>query len=186
MRRLLVTLTIALFFASSGCAIYQKPEFIGKVIDVETKDPIEGAVVVAAYYERPVISGPGGGSATVINVRETVTRKDGTFLIPAYSTILRPFSGEYRTLFTVFKPGYASIPGWDLEELLSKGAGKESIIPWIYNKDLKFRLFPGVIELPRLITVDERMKASPGLPTGYTEAQLPLLFNAIQEDYQSR
>ena len=33
---------------------YHKPEFHGKVIDAETKEPIEGAVVVAVYEKKSI------------------------------------------------------------------------------------------------------------------------------------
>ena len=38
-----------LFDFSLFLALYSKPEFRGRVIDAETKQPIEGAVVVVLY-----------------------------------------------------------------------------------------------------------------------------------------
>ena len=44
--------------------IYHKPEFRGKVMDAETKEPIEGAVVVVAYSRRS--AGIAGDDVSVI------------------------------------------------------------------------------------------------------------------------
>ncbi len=66
-------ISIFIFNASishAGWLIYHKPEFKGKVIDTETKEPIEGVVVVAIYQKHPIISGPGGGSSSIINIKE--------------------------------------------------------------------------------------------------------------------
>ena len=40
---------------------YSKPEFRGRVIDAETKQPVEDAVVVV-LYEKWEFGGPGGGN----------------------------------------------------------------------------------------------------------------------------
>jgi len=44
----------------AGWLIYHKPEFKGKVIDAKTKEPLEGAVVVVAYYQK-TFGWPAGG-----------------------------------------------------------------------------------------------------------------------------
>lgn len=49
-RCILVTIVIALCFVPITKCAYAKT-FWGKVIDAETKEPIEGAVVVAAWKE---------------------------------------------------------------------------------------------------------------------------------------
>lgn len=151
--------------AEAGWLIYHKPEFKGKVIDAESKDPIEGAVVVVRYMKYPIIGGPGGRSATVLNVRETLTDKDGAFRIPSYTTLI-PFSLGYKAVFIVYKPGYASITDLDLEEVFSKDSNKKEVeLPWLYNKDMKFIFAPRYVELPRAKTREERIKASPS-PVG--------------------
>ena len=52
---------------------YHKPAFQGKVIDAETKEPIDGAVVVVIYKKYPIISGPGGGGESIMDIKETLT-----------------------------------------------------------------------------------------------------------------
>lgn len=56
MKKYLVFVLLALTFilntnSYASWLIYHKPEFKGMVIDAETKEPIEGAVVVAVYYK---------------------------------------------------------------------------------------------------------------------------------------
>ena len=91
--------------------VYHKPAFKGKVIDAETKEPIEGAVVVAVYNKATI--GLGAGTlSSVINVREALTDKDGMFRIPSYTTMIQPFSWEISATFIIFKPGYGSFPNY--------------------------------------------------------------------------
>jgi hypothetical protein len=157
----LMLLTVPL----TGCFIYHKPEFKGQVVDAESKQAIEGAVVVAVYSKMTM--GIPEHYSSIINVRETLTDKEGKFRIPSYTTIIQPFSwgmswGETAT-FTIFKPGYASMSDWNLEENLTKGMVKEDAVPWFYNKDLKFTFAPGIIGLPKLKTREERLKAMPSI-----------------------
>jgi hypothetical protein len=63
---------LAIVFAApcpASWLIYHKSEFKGKVTDAETKQPIEGAVVVAKYFKHPIITGPAGGSASIIHIK---------------------------------------------------------------------------------------------------------------------
>lgn len=154
----LATLLLGLINSTSyaGWLIFHKPAYKGKVIDIDTKEPIEGAVVVAIYHKYPIISGPAGGSSTVINVREALTDKEGKFEIPSYTTLIAPlFESEYTT-FIVFKLGYASVSNLNLEDSLSKETGKEIELPWLYNQEIKFRFAPGVVQLPRIKEREER------------------------------
>lgn len=88
--------------------------FRGNVIDYDTKEPIEGAVVVAEWQEsRDTIA---GGSSRYKDVKETLTDKNGEWVIvgpkgrrydpvPFWSFI----TGIHYTMhpgFIIFKPGY--------------------------------------------------------------------------------
>lgn len=166
---------------SHAWLIYHKPEFSGKVIDTETKKPIEGAVVVAVYNKSTI--GLGAGTiSSIISVQEALTDKDGMFHIPSYTTLIQPFSWEIGTAFIIFKPGYVSISGLNLEECLSGGMFKESELPWLYNQQLKYKISSGVVELPKLKTREERNKASMIGVSGYRSKDLPLLYKAINEE----
>jgi hypothetical protein len=95
--------------------------FKGRVIDAETKEPIEGAVVVARWNKE---KGMFIETVTKLkDVKETLTDKNGEWTIkgpeghesghPLYVIVSHiPF--VYYTLkpsFIIFKPGYCSYPG---------------------------------------------------------------------------
>jgi hypothetical protein len=173
--------------ASSEAAwlIYHKPEFKGKVIDAETKDPIAGAVVVVVYNKTTL--GLGAGTiSSIINVKETLTDKDGMFRIPSYTTLIQPFSWASSATFIVFKPGYASVSGLSLEETLSKDTDKKEIeLPWLYNKNMKFRFAPRLIGLPKLKTREERRQAwmdADIFGADVKARKLPLLYKMVNEE----
>lgn len=172
--------------------VYHKPAFKGKVIDAETKEPIEGAVVVAVYNkELPGLLG-GGAISSVINVRETLTDKNGEFYISSYTTMIQPLSLESWVNFIIFKPGHGSYPnyhvsppkvGIDPEEFFSRGkTGEEGEMEW-KGIGKKFKVTFGIVELPKLNTREERVKAlssvdipGPDIPSRYMK-NLMRLYN---------
>ena len=93
---------------AGGWLIYHKPAYMGKVIDSETKQPIEGAVVVAVYHKESM--GIVESYSFVVKVKETLTDKKGSFYFPPYTTIISPLSWEDRVTFIIYKPGYSSFP----------------------------------------------------------------------------
>lgn len=171
--------------AGHSWLIYHKPEFKGKVVDAETREPIEGAVVVVRYLKYPLIGGPGGRSASVLNVREALTDKNGFFRIPSYTALI-PFSVEYKAVFVVFKPGYASISDMSLEENFSNRIyGKEVEYPWLGNRDLKFVFGNGYVGLPKVRATGERRLARTDADISgveIKEIELPLLYKLINEE----
>lgn len=114
----LITLPIALLVtwlvcpqesqAASGWIFYWDGSYHGKVIDAETKEPIEGAVVVATYAVscyRIVQQ-----NAKAVGVQEALTQANGEFRIPSYWTVTTPECWPRFTSFTVFKPWYHTFP----------------------------------------------------------------------------
>lgn len=156
--------------------VYHKPAFQGKVIDAETKKPIEGAVVVAVYKKYPIISGPGGGSESIMDIKEILTDAKGEFYFPSYTTVIQPFSIEGSADFIIFKPGYGSFPDGRiyppmrlslpaLEDFFSGKVGTEGEVAWDFEKE---RVTFGIVELPKLKTREERINSLPsiaGLPS---------------------
>jgi hypothetical protein len=173
----LMSMLIIVLFATPSFGswlIYHKPAFKGKIIDSETREPIEGAVVVVIYEKSPLISVPGGGSPSVIKIRETLTDKKGEFYFSSYTTIIQPFAKEGTANFIIYKPGYASHPGWRIksldfvgpEYLFSKELGAKGEIRK-RSKTISFTF--GVVELPRLKYRKERLKAIPRTGSGLTK-----------------
>ncbi len=164
---------------ASDWLIYYKPEFKGKVLDAETKEPIEGAVVVAVYHKSAIRLAP--ESISIIkHIQETLTLKDGTFSIPSYISLTEPLSFDFWVTFIIFKPGYGSFPGYqvtpsgikpiDQEVFFSKGVGsKGELRMWVKEekgpKLRKSKVIFGIVELPKLKTREERRRNIPSLPS---------------------
>lgn len=178
---------------------YYKPAFKGRMVDNETKQPLEGVVVVAIYETSPWFClGPGGCSGSIVHVRETLTDKNGEFSIPSYIGIMHPFDYEGDTDFIIYKPGYGSYdglckfnifpiqykgimycgPSWLFSQARTYG---EKITLTVKSTPTTFTF--GEAELPRLKTKEERRKA---LVSGHVDdfgsKDLPLLNKAISEE----
>ncbi|MBU5636704.1 hypothetical protein KOM00_08150 [Geomonas sp. Red69] len=148
--------------------VYHEPAFDGKVLDIDTKQPVEGAVVVAIYNKRSIGAGA-GQSAAVINIKEALTDKEGKFHIPSYTTILaQPFTRQDRTGFLIYKPGYASVLLPLKNHFTGKTTAERELSPWydpVLSGKYKIRLRgAGIVELPRLATKDEKLRNLPALP----------------------
>jgi hypothetical protein len=110
-RPILTGLVIALFFISgvSG-AIAKERTFRGKVIDFDTKKPLEGAVVVAMWFNLK-------GDLFIKDLKEALTNNKGEWSIvgeegdrwrphPLPSFSQRVFDDILQPQFMIFKPGY--------------------------------------------------------------------------------
>jgi hypothetical protein len=176
--------------------IYSKPEFHGKVIDSETKEPIAGAVVVVLYYKRSTFSlNPGGPSSFVTKAKETLTDKQGEFFFHSYSELMW-LNEDVGARFIFFKPGYQAgygptyISPLLTEKYFSAGEiGKEIEIEagsFDNSSYVKWKGPLGIVELKKAKTYNERRLGVPDTPTGYTSSELPLIFRAITIDRKER
>jgi hypothetical protein len=165
----IVILLVILCISSSPASAFFKP-YRGKVIDADTKEPIEGAVV-AAIWIRDVTHFPTGTTSKFKKARETVTDKNGEFSIKTYHHYsLRPFS-ELNLEWVIFKPGYASFsPG---------RYPQHPKVKWQLDSGKLFRPYT-VVEIPKLQTREERLKYLPIIPpSGVIPAKkVPLLIHA--------
>ncbi len=168
----------------ASCLIYYKPELKGKVIETETKAPIEGRVV-SVYYEVEYYNISGGGSRS-INTRETLTDENGEFVIPSYMTLISPFNTSDMLGMIIYKPGYGSFPNntgmcvGDQEYYFSsemQGIQSECIVDKI-----PYKFTYGVIEMPKLKTRQQRLSAMPSSPMLTGIKEFPLLFKLINEE----
>jgi hypothetical protein len=142
-----ILLLATLLLSSSGCAIFQHyGPYYGKVIDAETKEPLEGAAVLVKCYTQSY--GPGGSNSNYVDARETVTDKNGEFRIPAFTIwTFRPLQNFASYVwFTIFKPGYGCYPE-------CKGVNPNFMPPG--NLPSKKHV---AIALPKLRTREERVK----------------------------
>lgn len=141
------------FLSTTACG----KTFHGKVIDADTKEPIEGAVVVASWNESTATIA--GGSSRFKDVKETLTNKNGEWKIrgpKGDSFIAQVFAmipGIYYTKapeFIIFKPGYCSWP-----EGFSIKPCKENIKPNGNDKIAE----GDIVELSSLLRKEDRLRA---------------------------
>lgn len=122
----IITLFLLSFFntetlASHGWLVYSERSLKGKIINAVTKEPIEGAVLVAAYSIRicgPLFVPTCGND--VVDIQETLSDKNGEFKVP-FNIFFHPWPftlGGEDTYFIVFKPGYKFL--WSDKEKLRK------------------------------------------------------------------
>ena len=96
MRRNLLMTFLLLALPLSGCAItYSADPITARVVDAETKAPIEGVIVVAHWQLKGGMEG--GNNVGQMNVLETVTNQNGQFYFPGWGPKLRSLSGELKT-----------------------------------------------------------------------------------------
>lgn len=176
MRRICFFSALVLILAVFAIPAAAAGPWKGKIIDIEAKEPLEGAVVVAYWYR--VWRTPAGGIPDIYEIKEVLTNKEGNFEIPSYSPInLLPILSYIRgPEFTIFKPGYLSLSGRHLDENVIDN-------PAEFKRNEKiYRLAPGIIELPKLTTREERLRNMPGGPTDVGAKKLPLFYKLKNEE----
>jgi hypothetical protein len=119
----------------------------GKVIDAETKEPIEGAVAVAVWMRR--IFNPIQGQTGFAEVKEAITDKNGEFVIPGYkwTSIFFTYGVRPPRIF-IFSPGYGFFPEYQISPN-PKQSNAALLEPFKTH---------ALVELPKLKTKEERIK----------------------------
>jgi len=176
----LIMLSSASSFASSASFYYSDGPWMGKIIDAETKEPIEGAVIVAIW--KKIIPSPTGSSSRFLNATEVLSEDKGIFTIPRYEAInMIPFCWiEGPDIFTVYKPGYSAFPG--------PGYKYFKYFPnsplRVDRKALEELLKKGItVELLKLKTQEERIENIPGDPYADIRSnKLPLLYKLKNQE----
>ena len=187
---ILTTVIVCFCYIPSAHAwlYYSKPAFCGKVIDAETKQPIEGTVVVV-LYNKWEFGGPGGGNTITMDAKETMTDKNGEFLFPSYQTIIGPLSRQDRADFIIFKPGYKSINFVEGKKISDEKyfaiakdmIGKEGEIKYLDDWDT-LRVFKGPLGIVELKKTTPNESMSVSMPDHFGENDLPLFHKAKKED----
>jgi hypothetical protein len=142
---LTITVIILVLFVAF-VVISQSPfSYKGKVIDADTGEPIEGAVVMLIWYRNHAFSG-----ADYFKSRETFTDKSGIFFL----------KGRYKINF---------VPITHVDEptlLIFKGSYKYFENPWVLSvfkenhmkKKIIFEQNSIIFKLKKLLTTKEREK----------------------------
>ena len=166
--------------ASSASLYYSDGPWMGKVIDAETKEPIERAVVLAVWDK--VYATPTGRQSYFFDAIETLTDKNGTFIISIFNAvnflpIIRHIEGPN---FIIFKPGYTSFPG-PAYNYFHKYFPHSPLRVDIKTLGDLFK--KGVtVEVLRLKIRGERLRNIPGGPTDVNAKKLPLFYKLINEE----
>ncbi len=159
LKYILIALLIIIFMCLSVSCTRAKT-FKGRVIDADTKEPIEGAVVVAAWYKESWIP-LGENIVKLKDVKETLTDKNGRWSIRGPSggnslsyglAIGGLFYHTREPEFIIFMPGYCSWPnGFSIDACTNQmhiTGYKEKIIGE-----------GGTLELPKLTKREDRIRA---------------------------
>lgn len=140
----------------------------GKVIDADTRVPIEGVVVLGTWSrETPT---PGGAVHSFYDAMETVTDKNGDFEIKGLGLLV--LSNVIPMDVLIFKAGY--------EYLGSPWESLKKSKYLIEKKKIKWEGDKAIIPL-KWVTIDERKKDALYPPIPPTEAPLGKIRRMLQE-----
>jgi len=100
----ILLLLVVITCVCTGCVSLARIDgpYRGKVIDAETKQPLEGVVVHGTWYT--VMGTVGGASSDWYDSAETLTDKNGEFSISGQGLLL--FTRIEEMDLTIFKAGY--------------------------------------------------------------------------------
>jgi len=106
LRHICQLLVVFTLFAGTGCTSTLRIDgpYEGKVIDAETNQPIEGAVVHATWFKAYF-----GGGSEYYGSYEILTDKKGEFKIPGQGVLI--LSNVAEMMPVIFKAGYSKLPG---------------------------------------------------------------------------
>ena len=157
--------------------------WFGKIVDYDTGEPLENAVVVA-IWERTV---PGIGDSVEYfhKAKEAVTDADGNFRINSFFPInLFPLiTSINRPYFVVFKPGYLNI----------KSTSGQFLAPSSKNEIIEFsgystlgsytgRFGANRIELPKLKNINDRKRVLLSIPPLVPDKTIPNFIKYMNEE----
>lgn len=139
-----ISIFLLILFTSCMYALRYDAAYKGRVIDADTKEPIEGVVVLGVWdVLHPDVA---GGFHTFHDAKETVTDKNGEFSISGMG--LRVISNLEPMNVLIFKAGYEHIGMGPWDSL------KEDIL---LKKKIKWNGNKAIIPL-RKLTMEERGK----------------------------
>lgn len=147
-------------FAGTATFFYSEGPWKGTVIDTETKEPIEGAVVIAAW--RKIYMSPVGSNSRFLDAVETLTDKNGFFYIPKFKAVnLIPIAYMEGPRISIYKPGYSFFPSGEYFSTYFPNSLLKVSFP-----EMEEMLLKGVtVELLRFKTKKERMEGLPADPS---------------------
>ncbi|MBI4697892.1 MAG: hypothetical protein HY758_03005 [Nitrospirae bacterium] len=183
---ILIVLTISSCYAARVDGPYE-----GRIVDADTREHIEGVVVLGTWSRVTVT--PGGGVSSYYDAIETVTDKNGEFKIKGLG--LKIMSNVAPMDVIIFKAGYEYAGGGPWEGLKNRGwkgyeesydpVKKIKISREIYDpkKKVKFEGNKAIIPLKKL-TLEERRRdmGTPSPPSDAAKEKISLILKEINKD----
>jgi len=173
MKKLCITIAIFLLTTTNVLGAdflyHSDGPYKGKVIDLETGEPIEGAVVAAVWTL----------THRFCDAKETVTDKNGEFVLPKGSCFsFWPFT-EISTEVVVFKPGYLGYPPLGLTF-----AERKARMPGFTGHEFQNKKEYNIIKLGRSKTREERLSTLDMADLSSHEIfdRLPFLIKVLNEE----
>ena len=164
MKRNLFLIVLAAY-ALCGCVslVYYDGTYHGRVIDAQTREPIEGAVVLGVWSKGYM--GAGGIAHEYYDARETVTDAQGDFTIEGMGP--RVMTHLQKMDVVIFKAGYEHVGrvSWDALKMRDhiKWENSKAIIPleqWFPDKR-PFKFSPRAVGVPnekQILLIEEIQK----------------------------
>jgi len=183
MKIFFLAVSVFLFVASTNAfsadfLYHSDGPYKGKVIDLETGEPIEGAVVGGVWVLE-------FNFTPFCDAKETVTDKNGEFILPKASCFtLWPLAEMTQLDIIVFKPGFLAYPplGATFEE-------RKARMPGLTGHEFQNKNEYNIIRLGRSKTRKDRELtwSDVGSPSIFDECfkKLPILFKLVNEEGRS-
>jgi hypothetical protein len=153
----------------------------GQVVDAETGQPIQGVVVVAAWYN--LSPGVIHQARAFHDVDEVVTDGEGRFVLPERElSPPNPFVSIDGPRLTMFKGGYGL---WQFRGAppMSGSGGMGAVLRHSEQAMAEFGRTGAVFELVRLKTREERIKMFPISPSALVPySRIPRFREALDEE----
>jgi len=181
-------ITLMILFSGPGCGnqwilFYDKP-LKGYVVDAETKQPIDGVIVVAMWRLSQFLSQGFGGYAKVIEVK---TDKEGNFKIPFWITF-KPwkFNSAMHDLapeIVIYKPGYKV---YSSHKLMRAGFPEDIVMTPEEKRKIKEEYSFNPARLRKIYTDEEiwenhmEFRSGTDYPAYFSKKQLRDIFYVIE------
>jgi len=153
--------TIGLLLIGPGCGLFY-PAFAGgpyrgRVIDSETKQPLEGAAVLAVWESvTPTIADQ---VHSYLDAEEVLTDSNGRFVVGKHPPRTFRLGWVEGPRITIYCPGYGFYPLYQASPALRLSYGLNEQLKTMEKEEM-------TIELPRLKTREERLKVIRGAYPG--------------------
>lgn len=175
-KALILILLAALLMVFGGCTIsHEFGPYSGKVVDAQTGEPIEGAVVLIGFYTKSF--SVGGPVYRFADAFETLSDAKGEFRFPPNRItsfkVMRIWDKNSR--ITIFKPGYGAYPGH------YKTFSAPKLTPSRFLPEDEHITF----HLPKLLTLEERKENLYKIqkPAGISNDRIPILRKLEDQEY---